>query len=214
MPTLPSQSADLSAITARTIGHYDRNAEAFRAGTRDHDVSQNIANLLAHVQATPPFAILDLGCGPGRDLRAFRDLGHHAVGVEGSSRLAAMARADSGCEVWEQDFLALDLPPDRFDGVFANASLFHVPRRELPRVLAELRATLKAGGVLLCSNPRGDDVEGWQNERYGAFHSLDGWRAHVAAVGFVLLDHYYRPPGRPRAEQPWLVTVWRSAEPA
>jgi len=46
-----------------------------------------------------------------------------------------MARADTGCEVWLQDFLALDLPRRRFDGIFANASLFHVPPQELPRVL-------------------------------------------------------------------------------
>ena len=47
----------------------------------------------------------------------------------------AMARAHSGCEVWQQDFLALDLPDGRFDGVFANAALFHVPSQALPRVL-------------------------------------------------------------------------------
>src|SRR2546426_3782311 len=50
-------------------------------------------------------------------------------------------RSQSGCEVWEQDFLRLELPPARFDGVFANAALFHVPCQELPRVLAQLRAT-------------------------------------------------------------------------
>src|SRR5437667_1762244 len=50
-----------------------------------------------------------------------------------------MARAYSGCEVLHQDFLAMALPESRFDGVFANASLFHVPGQELPRVLLELR---------------------------------------------------------------------------
>ena len=75
----------------------------------------------------PPFAILDFGCGPGRDLKAFKDLGHEPVGLDGSARFAAMARDYSGCEVLEQDFLRLDLPAGRFDGVFANAALFHVP---------------------------------------------------------------------------------------
>ena len=109
------------------------------------------------IEGTPPFAILDLGCGPGRDLKTFADLGHAPVGVEGVAPFAAMARAHSGCAVWQQDFLALDLPAERFDGIFANAALFHVPARELPRVLLELRATLKPRGVLFSSNPRGDD---------------------------------------------------------
>jgi len=60
-----------------------------------------------------------------------------------------MARAYSGCEVWHQDFLSLDLPDRRFDGIFANAALFHVPGQELPRVLRELHAALKPGGVLV-----------------------------------------------------------------
>jgi 2-polyprenyl-3-methyl-5-hydroxy-6-metoxy-1,4-benzoquinol methylase len=68
---------------------------------------------------------------------------------------AAMARAHSGCEVWQQDFLKLALPEKYFDGVFANAALFHVPSQELPRVLRELHMTLKPGGVLFSSNPRG-----------------------------------------------------------
>jgi SAM-dependent methyltransferase len=80
-----------------------------------------------------------------------------------------MARDYSGCEVWEQDFLRLDLPEHRFDGVFANAALFHVPMQELPRVLREIRTTLKPRGVLFSSNPHGDDIEGWNRGRYGPY---------------------------------------------
>ncbi len=200
---------DLQAISRRTLEHYEHHAEDFWRGTRDHDVSQNIAALLQHIEGEPPFTILDLGCGPGRDLKAFTDLGHVAVGLEGAPRFAAMARAYSGCLVWEQDFLALDLPSGHFDGVFANAALFHVPSRALSRVLRALHATLKGGGVLFSSNPRGDDEEGWNGGRYAAYHRLETWRAYVEAAGFVELAHYYRPAGRPRAEQPWLATVWR-----
>ncbi len=196
-------------ISRRTLEHYDQRAEEFWRGTRDHDVRQNIEAFLAALQGTPPFSILDFGCGPGRDLRAFKELRHEAVGLEGSARFAAMARDYSGCEVLEQDFLKLDLPPARFDGVFANAALFHVPSLELPRVLAELRAALKPGGVLFSSNPRGANEEGWNRGRYGAYHDLETWRAYVTAAGFAELSHYYRPPGLPREQQPWLATVWR-----
>ena len=204
---MPTPAPD--PITATTLAHYNDNALSFWQGTRDHDVSQNIAALLRHIERAPPFTILDFGCGPGRDLRAFTALGHTAIGLEGSARLAAMARADTGCTVWQQDFLALDLPPARFDGIFANASLFHVPSQELPRVLAELHATLAPGGVLFSSNPRGQNEYGWNHGRYGAYHDLAAWRRYLAGAGFRELEHYYRPAGLPREQQPWLASVWR-----
>ena len=200
---------DLDKISALTLAHYERRAEDFREGTRDHDVSQNVAALLAHIESEPPFTILDFGCGPGRDLKAFSSLGHVAIGLEGAARFVAMARADTACEVWQQDFLKLDLPDARFDGVFANAALFHVPCQELPRVLGQLRAALKPGGVLFSSNPHGGNDEGWNRGRYGAYHDLQAWRRWMSQAGFVELEHYYRPAGLPREQQPWLASAWR-----
>lgn len=210
---MPHNSKDLAEISRLTLQHYQRNAEMFWEGTRGHDVAQNIAALLDRIEAPAPYAILDFGCGPGRDLRSFRELGHRAIGLEGTPRFAEMARAYSGCEVWEQDFLALDLPGAYFDGIFANAALFHVPRQELPRVLRELHAALKPGGVLFSSNPRGNNEEGWNQGRYGAYHDLEAWRRYMTEAGFDELAHYYRPPGLPREQQPWLASVWRKPLP-
>jgi SAM-dependent methyltransferase len=201
-------------VSRLTLVHYDQRAEEFWRGTRDHDVRQNVEALLNAIEAgvperVPPFAILDFGCGPGRDLKAFKDLGHDPVGLDGSARFAAMARDYSGCEVLEQDFLKLDLPEARFDGIFANAVLFHVPTKELPRVLGELHAALKPGGVLFSSNPRGANEEGWNKGRYGVYHDLEAWRRYLSAAGFTELGHYYRPEGLPREQQPWLASVWR-----
>lgn len=206
---MPPTAEELDQIAALTLAHYNEQAEDFWRGTRDHDVSQNIAALLRYMQGTPPFTILDVGCGPGRDLKTFTELGHLAIGLEGAHRLAAMARAYSGCEVWEQNLLDLHLPAERFDGLFANAVLFHVPSEELPRVLRALHAALKPGGVLFSSNPRGQGQEGWNGGRYGAFHDLPTWRAHMATAGFQELEHYYRPAGLPREQQAWLASVWR-----
>ncbi len=200
---------DLAVISAKTLEHYNEHAADFWEGMREHDVRQNIEALLRHIRGGPPLRILDFGCGPGRDLAAFRALGHEPIGLEGSPRLAAMAREHSGCEVWEQDFLALKLPISSFDGIFANASLFHVPRQELPRVLSELHATLKPDGALFTSNPRGNDEEGWNRGRYGAYHDLGSWRAFLDTAGFSELEYYYRPAGLPLEQQPWLASVWR-----
>jgi len=199
----------LARVSRETLDHYERRAASFWEGTRDHDVRQNIDALLRRIEGTPPFAVLDFGCGPGRDLATFRALGHEAIGLEGAPAFVAMARAHSGCEVWRQEFLALDLPAERFDGVFANASLFHVPAAALPRVLGDLRRTLKPRGVLFASNPHGRDEEGWSGGRYGAYHAPATWTRFVTDAGFALLDEYYRPEGLPRAQQPWLATVWR-----
>jgi SAM-dependent methyltransferase len=202
----PEELAKTSFVTLR---HYNQHAESFWQGTRDHDVSQNREALLKYLDGEPPYRILDFGCGPGRDLKAFRELGHQAIGLEGAERFVKFARQYSGCEVWQQDFLSLELPAEHFDGIFANAALFHVPSQELPRVLSELWTTLQANGVLFSSNPRGQNEEGWSGERYGVYYNLERWRELLTGAGFIEIAHYYRPPGLPREQQPWLASVWR-----
>jgi len=201
----------LAVIAARTLGHYEANAASFWEGTRDHDVSQNRAALLDALGGAAPLRILDLGCGPGRDLAAFRALGHAPVGLDGCAAFVALARAHAGCEVLHQSFFELDLGARRFDGVFANASLFHAPRAELPRVLAALHAALVPGGVLFCSNPRAfaADEEGWHGDRYGCYLTIAGWQREIAGAGFVCERQYLRPPDVPPAQQPWLAMVCR-----
>lgn len=201
-------------ISRRTLAHYERSAEAFFAGTIDHDVRQNIAALLDAIQVPPPWTLLDLGCGPGRDLKTFSALGHRAIGIDGAHEFVRMARHYSGCEVWQQDFLHLDLPPALFDGIYANASLFHVPAAALPDVLTTLFASLKPGGVLFSSNPRGENQEGWHGPRYGSYHDYPTWERYLQAAGFSPVHHYYRPEGLPRAQQPWLASVWRKPQAA
>ena len=71
--TMDLPPENLENITAITLDHYNQRAEDFWEGTRDHDVRQNVDALLQHIMAEPPFKILDFGCGPGRDLKAFAD---------------------------------------------------------------------------------------------------------------------------------------------
>lgn len=200
---------DLEKITELTLQYYNQRSGDFWEGTRHHDVSQNIAALLQYIEAEPPCTILDFGCGPGRDLKVFAELGHHAIGLDGAAQFAEMARMYSGCEIWQQDFLKLDLPCNYFDGVFANAVLFHVPSQELSSVLLQLHATLKPRGVLFSSNPRGSNTESWNDGRYGAYYDLQTWQRYMSDAGFIELTHYYRPSGLPQAQQPWLASVWR-----
>ena len=136
---------DLEKITNLTLEYYNQERKISgkaRAITTWARTSLRYCNTL---RVNRPFTILDFGCGPGRDLKVFAELGHIAIGLEGAAKFSAMARAHSGCDVWQQDFLTLDLPVSHFDGVFANASLFHVPSQELSRVLLKLHASSETG---------------------------------------------------------------------
>ena len=212
MSNLQNPLDESRLISQRNITHYDQNAVSYDEGTQSHDVSQNINALLRAIKTEPPFHILDFGCGPGRDLQTLTKLGHVAMGLEGSQQAAQIARRKSACEVLVQDFFNLNLPESAFDGIFANASLFHVPSQQLPRVLADLYAALKPGGILFLSNPRGND-EGWSGQRYGHYMQFETSRLFLETAGFAVLDYYYRPLGKPNHEQPWLAIVAQAAMP-
>jgi SAM-dependent methyltransferase len=204
------RNAALDKIETVTLGHYNQNAEAFWNGTKDHDVTQNYQAFLAPFPKDKKLDILDIGCGPGRDVAYFKSLGHRPVGLDGSEVFCRMARQHTGCLILHQKFLDLELPWQTFDGIFANACLFHVPSQELPRVLADLYRALRPGGILFLSNPRGND-EGWSEQRYGHYMQFETSKLFLETAGFEVLDHYYRPPGKPIHEQPWLAIVAQAA---
>jgi SAM-dependent methyltransferase len=208
MSTLKNIANESALISQKTIAHYDQNAFSYYEGTKDHDVSQNIDALLRAIKTPPPFHILDFGCGPGRDLQTFTKLGHVATGLEGSQQAAQIARTKSGCEILVQDFFNLSLPDNTFDGIFANASLFHIPNKLLPKVLNNLWVCLKPNGILFSSNPRGNNEESWYGDRFGSYHDLAAWRSFMTNAQFTEIEHYYRPSGLPIEQQPWLASVW------
>ncbi len=202
---------DLEEIENLTIGHYEDNAESFRIGTKDHDVSQNIAAFLGALPKGKQLDILDFGCGPGRDLNVFKQMGHRPTGLDGSKEFCKMTQKLSKFPILHQKFLHLELEDNSFDGVFANASLFHVPSLELSRVLKEIHSALRKGGILFSSNPRGS-TEGWQGQRYGHYMEFEESEIYLKKNGFKILDHYYRPSGKPRELQPWLAIVSQRQE--
>ena len=204
--TTKKSAIELDEIESYTLGHYQSNAESFWLGTKDHDVSQNISAFLQALPQDKSLDILDFGCGPGRDVCTFKSLGHRPIGLDGSQAFCEMAHRHSSCPTLHQQFLSLALADNSFDGIFANASLFHVPSQELPRVLAELYCALRPGGILFSSNPRGNS-EGWQGQRYGHYMEFENSKTYLEKCGFEIIHHYYRPTEKPREQQPWLAIV-------
>ena len=212
---------DVRSAAAATIMDYAAVAKGYAEGNVNHDVSQNIDAMLEPLRASPlrtPLDILDVCCASGRDLLALKGLGHNPVGLDGVAEFCEMSREASGCEVWEQSLTDLDLPVGRFDAIFCNACLFHVPYVALPETLRALSAALRPGGVLFVSNAHGfgEDREGWTSGRTPGTRSYVCWLSEAtwvqtcrAATGLELLKSYYRPPGKPRSQQPFLATVWR-----
>ena len=192
----------------KTLEHYQNNAESFWEGTKDHDVDQNYAALQTNMRSLSGMTVLDFGCGPGRDLIHFTKRGHTAIGLEGCEAFCEMARKNSGCEVWHQNFCEIELPENSFDGIFANASLFHVPKSLFSEVLKTLFSSLKKEGILFSSNPRGNG-EHFDGRRYGNYMEFEEYETLLNEAGFEVIHHYYRPTGWPREEQPWLAVVSR-----
>src|SRR5258707_14846517 len=117
MHSKPLEPHVLDKIATATLAHYEQHAEEFRVGTRDHDVSQNLASLLRHIEGESPFTILDFGGGPGSDLKTLAMLGHTTIRLAGAAVFATTAPAATGCEGWQQAFLKLNHPGERFDGI-------------------------------------------------------------------------------------------------
>jgi hypothetical protein len=122
-------SQDLEKIADLKLDYYNRHAEDFWEGTRNHDISQNIAAMLRYIESERPFTILDFGCAPGRDLKAFTELGHLATGLEGAAHLAAMARAYSGCECGNRIFSSSIYPTTISMAYSPTLSCFMSPAR-------------------------------------------------------------------------------------
>ena len=89
---LGQDAPSASVIADATLSHYSQRAVQFWEGTKDHDVSQNRAALLRHLPQDRPLRLLDLGCGPGRDVQYFSALGHEVTGLDGCREFVQMAK--------------------------------------------------------------------------------------------------------------------------
>jgi len=192
---------------SETIGFYDENAEDFFRRSVDADMARGHADFTALL--APGGRILDAGCGSGRDSLALARLGFEVTPIEASPKLAALAKAHTKLPVEVMTFDQIGWR-ETFDGVWACASLLHVPRGELPSAVTRLRDALVPGGVLWMSFKYGVQ-ERFANGRH--FTDLDeaGAEALLAEVGGLsAISLTVTGDARPdRANERWLSVLCR-----
>ncbi|MGI6220252.1 MAG: class I SAM-dependent methyltransferase [Coriobacteriales bacterium] len=188
-----------------TVGYYDREVDAFAANTAHADVSDLLSSFTSLLP--PGAAVLDWGCGTGRDSRAMLDMGFAVTSIDASASMREKAAELFGVEVTRESFDDLNVE-SAFDGIWACASLLHVRRSELPTVLRKAHKALVPGGVLYASF------------KYGSFEGLRGGRwftdlderslAELVPDGFDILRMWITADVRPeRRDEKWLNCLLR-----
>jgi len=146
----------------KTLEYYNQATQDFMADTINVDVSKLYEFFLSHL---PPHAyIMDLGCGPGRDSVHFLREGYRVLSIDGSPEFCKLASQLTGQDVLCRTFENVDFT-EEFDGIWACASILHVPLSRLPLVLEKISRALKKGGYFYASFKYGT-FEGDRNGRY------------------------------------------------
>lgn len=143
----------------RTLNYYNENSKAFIDSTRNVDFSiiQN-----KFLKCLPQGAkILDFGCGSGRDTKYFLDRGYLVDAIDGSVELCRLASEYTGITVRNMLFQELN-EKEKYDGIWACASILHLNKQEIQAVLRKMLAALKADGIIYTSFKYGD-YEGMRN---------------------------------------------------
>jgi SAM-dependent methyltransferase len=172
---------ELGALQDSTLAYYESHAVEYAARTLDADLSELYRPFLALVPAGG--RILDLGCGAGRDLRAFAQRGFAPCGIDASPSLAGIAHRVSGAptSVLRAEEISFD---SEFDGVWACASLLHVRRRSIPDVLRRIHDALRAGGAFYASVQTGRGETRSADGRVFTLHEESEFGGELEASGF------------------------------
>lgn len=188
----------------QTISYYDKNAEEFCKNTIDADMSYCRSKFLNYLSEGA--SILDAGCGSGRDSVAFKQLGYHVTAMDASPEICKEAEKVLGQKVLCKIFEELD-DENVYDGIWACASLLHVPKESMGEVLYRLKLALKDGGILYASFKYGDG-EKIVNERLFNYFNEQSLRMLMRENGFEVLELFVtRDVRENRHEEKWVNVV-------
>ncbi|WP_318465080.1 class I SAM-dependent methyltransferase [Photobacterium leiognathi] len=183
------------------MSYYDTHAEAFISDTLQVDMSPVYAPFLTRFKG---HTLLDLGCGSGRDLKYFSSLNLSVTGIEPSPTLARFARQYSNVDVIEQTVQSLNIGKV-FDGVWACASLLHVPSCELEDAFINIVRHVNEGGLIYCSFKYGE-FEGIRNGRFFTDRTLQSLQS-VLPESLKIIESWITNDQRPNRDEKWLNTI-------
>ncbi len=193
-----------------TLDYYERNAERFAAGTIDarfEDIQKRFVSLL------PDGAyILDFGCGSGRDAKAFLDMGYRVDATDGSEKLCELASGNVGIAVRKMLFSELD-ESEKYDGIWACASILHLPKEELKSVFRKMIRAVKTGGYIYTSFKYGE-FEGCRNGRYFTDFTEDSFGKFVGDMTQIrIIEKWITSDVRPgRDDEKWLNLILKKSD--
>ena len=185
-----------------TLQYYELDPESFISGTLKADMADTRSRFC---RLLPKDAlILDFGCGSGRDAKAYLDAGYRVDATDGAEELCVKASEYTGICVKKMLFNELDAC-DQYDGIWACASILHLPKKELAEVLGKIEAALKTNGVLYTSFKYGSN-EGMRSGRYFTDFTEESlntfWRT---ATSLRIIDLWITRDVRPgREEERWI----------
>jgi SAM-dependent methyltransferase len=213
-PAQPKRDGETPSDATETIAGYDQIAPEFAARWGDLRLDQELDAFAYHVSGQR--RVLDLGCGPGRDVDFLTHLGCQVVGVDLSAGMLAEARRrllDSS--LVRGDLRHPPFAPGAFDGIWACASLLHLRRAEFPAALAEVSRLLRRPGGVFYLALKGGQGEQWVTGRGGrrtffAYYQPAEVETALRQAGFEILDSWVNPDQAGRAE-PWLNFLGRVA---
>ncbi|GGD66226.1 methyltransferase domain-containing protein [Erythrobacter arachoides] len=184
-----------------SVRFYDENAEAFFAGTVNADMSGARSRFLANVALKGH--ILDAGCGSGRDALAFTNSGFRVTAFDASAEMVRLAADHTHLPILHMTFeeVAWD---GEFDGVWASASLLHVPRANLARAIAALAKALRPGGTFYVSMKQGDEERSVEGRLFTDV-SEEEMSQLLQAAGLAIVELWISADVRPgRGDEHWV----------
>ena len=186
----------------KTLKYYNENAQSFASGTvlvKFTEVQDKFLEKL-----NPDAYILDFGCGAGRDTKYFLSRGYQVDAVDGSEQLCRIASEYTGIKVRQMLFQELD-EKEKYDGIWACASILHLPKKQLREVLENMYAALKSEGWIYISFKYGE-FEGERNGRYFTDFTTDTFKEFIHDMhGLKIEEHWITGDVRPgRGEEKWL----------
>lgn len=186
----------------KTLKYYNENAQSFASGTVSVKFTEVQDKFLEKLN--PDEYILDFGCGAGRDTKYFLSRGYQVDAVDGSEQLCRIASEYTGIKVRQMLFQELD-EKEKYDGIWACASILHLPKKQLREVLKNMYAALKSKGWIYISFKYGE-FEGERNGRYFTDFTTDTFKDFIHDMhGLKIEEQWITGDVRPgRGEEKWL----------